>query len=176
MINYVVSGIFHSLNSNDDVTITFKYTVDEEQFLKDITVPVWKKIQDNNDIMNIMKITVHNDYLWCIPEEDWLYNSWSNDKEEANMNDGEYMCFTIISQRVVVGNIEDDDTDFTFTLDSDIYLNTEDNETDINTIGIIRDFFWDSFEPVYSPKNCDGCNYDCHYKGGMKCNVCCDIW
>jgi hypothetical protein len=174
MIHYVISGTFHSFDSeNDDVTITFKYKVDEDKFLKDVTVPVWKKIQANDDIMGAMSIAVHNDFVWSDPDANCAYVSWSDDADEANMTNGEHMFFTITSQKVVVGDV-DDESDHTVTDDSsDI---DSENDVDNDAVSTIRDCFWDNFEPKFSTPNCDGRNYDCHYSGNRRCDVCRDIW
>ena len=173
MIYYLVSGNFHSNDSeNDDVTITFKYEVDEDNFLKDVTVPVWKKIQENDDIMGAMSVAVHHKFVWSCPGECWAHASWSDDPDEADMTDGEHMFFTITSQKIVVGEVEDN-SDHTIASHEDI-----DFETDIDddAVSAIKEYFWDNFAPKFSAPNCDGRNYDCHYRGGGRCNVCRDIW
>jgi len=174
MIYYVISGTFHSFDSdNDDVTITFKYKVDEDTFLKDVTVPVWKKIQANDDIMDAMSITTHSDFVWSDPNASWAHASCSDDVDDADMTDGAHMFFTITSQKVVIGD-DDNESDHTVTNDSsDI---DSENDDDNSAVSTIRDFFWDNFEPTFSASDCDGGNYDCHYSGNRRCDVCRDIW
>lgn len=149
--------------------VTFVFEIDPHRFLCDVTVPVWEKIQENNDIMRALNVKKF-EYItkeatnggWFMCEYDYL--------GEENYDDVDpfHVMFMVTDQGIKADcNVEDEFPD----------VLTEEN------IGTMCEYEYDTFKYIeenfsygFVTPNCDGGNYDCDYRGGMCCNVCKDIW
>lgn len=149
--------------------VTFVFEINPRDFLRNVTVPVWEKIQKNNDIMRALDVKKF-EYItkgttsggWFMYEYDYLGEEHYDDVDPF------HVMFMVTDQGIKVDcDVKDEFPDA--LTEKNIGSFTE-NEYD--TFIYIEEYFSYGF----STPNCEGGSYDCDYRGGMCCDVCNDIW